>query len=437
VKIPIATLLLLGASLANGQTSTSPPDPLNPADTLNQQLPYWLRFHFEERMREETYFNFSFRPDYTDNYAMLRSRFSMWIEPKDWLKFRFQTQDARVFGKRQQPYGPPFQDTWDLRVAYVEVGDSEKGLGVRVGRQEINLGDERLVGSTPWSNTARTFDAVRASYRKGKYRLDAFASSVVILKDGEVGDHNAGNNLHGLYGGMDNVVPNSTIEPYVLWRVSPRIKAELGEVGTLSYFTFGMRWVGKLPGHFDYSTEMAGQKGSLGPDRVSAWAGHWVAGYSIPAAAWSPRVYLEYNYATGDGNPHDGQRNTFDQLYPTAHDKYGMADQVGWKNIEHVRGGLEAKATSKLALATKLSYYWLADAHDALYNTSSTAVAQSVNGTAGRFVGKELDGSGLYSLTKQIGVGIGVGHLFPGGFLKLTTPGRPLTYQYFFIDTKF
>ena len=411
--------------------------PFNPLDTLNHELPSWLRFGLEERVREEDFKGLGFRSSNDDTYVLQRFRLNLLVKPSNWLKFRFQTQDARVFWKNLKPYAPPFQDTWDLRIAYVELGDSEKGLGLRVGRQEINIGDERLVGSTNWSNTARTFEAVRASYHWQKFRVDAFASSVVGLHDGQFGEHTPGNNLHGIFGGMENVIPNSTLEPYVLWRLSPRVKAELGPVGTLGFFTYGVRWVGKLPGHFDYAIETALQHGSLGPDQVSAWAGHWVAGYTFTQDSWKPRFMAEYNYATGDGNARDGRRHTFDQLYPTAHDKYGLADQVGWKNIEHLRGGLELKPTAQLALGGKLSYYWLADPHDALYNTSNAVLARRADGTAGRYVGKELDFAGLYSFNRFVQAGGGVGHLFPGTFLKRTTPGHNLTFQYLFLETKF
>jgi len=48
----------------------------------------------------------------------------------------------------------------------------------------------------------------------------------------------------------------------------------------------------------------------------------------------TPKLRLEFNHASGDSNPSDGKHGTFDVLYPTAHDKYGMADQVGWKNVK-------------------------------------------------------------------------------------------------------
>lgn len=408
-----------------------------PAEVLNRQLPAWVRFSLEERVREESFTGIAFQSNNDDTYLLQRFRPGLLLNAAPWLKFRFQGQDARVFFRNQKPYAPPYQDTWDLRIAYVELGNSEKNFGLRVGRQEINIGDERLVGSSNWTNTARTFEAARASYKHGRFRVDAFASSVVVLKDGEFGVHAPGSNLHGIFGGMENFVPKSTLEPYVLWRLSPRVRAELGPVGTLNFFTSGFRWVGKLPNNFDYAIEVALQRGSLGPDRVEAWAGHWVVGSTLPEYRFKPRFFVEYNYATGDGNPRDGRRHTFDQLYPTGHDKYGLADQVGWKNIEHARAAAEFKFSRRLTGALKWNAYWLADPKDALYNTSSAVVARQADGSAGRFVGTELDATALYSFAKALQFGAGAGHIFPGLFLQRTTPHRSLTFQYLFVETRF
>ena len=52
-------------------------------------------------------------------------------------------------------------------------------LSVRVGRQELAFGDQRLVGHVNWLNTARSFDAVRGVFRHQKIRIDGFAASVV------------------------------------------------------------------------------------------------------------------------------------------------------------------------------------------------------------------------------------------------------------------
>jgi hypothetical protein len=116
---------------------------------------------------------------------------------------------------------PTFQNTWDIRQAYVELGNGEKQMfGLRVGRQEMNFGDQRLIGALNWTNSARTFDAARGTVRYKRYRLDLFAESVVNQVDVTWDHHQQANNLHGLYGGIEKLVPGATIEPYVLWRCS-------------------------------------------------------------------------------------------------------------------------------------------------------------------------------------------------------------------------
>ncbi|HEY3835519.1 MAG TPA: alginate export family protein [Bryobacteraceae bacterium] len=434
-RFVVARIFLVAClSPGMGRSQSAAPSQI-PTDYLNGSLPGWLKFGGEERLRFEGFSGGNFQSGNNDAYLLSRLRFNMGLLPESWLKFGFQVQDSRVGFKNLKPYAPPYQDTFDLRIAYIEFGDSEKmPVSLRIGRQEINLGEERLVGSSNWTNTARTFDAARLHLRKGKLRLDAFASSPVSLQDGNVGDHIPGNNLHGLYGGMDSVVPAATIEPYFFWRLQQRLKTEAGNTGNLDEKTLGIRWVGKLPFSFDYGTEMAVQRGSLGTDDVLGFAGHWIVGNKLPLPL-NPRCYLEYNYASGDGNSKDGVRRTFDQLFPSGHDKLDLADQVGWKNILHVRSGFELKPGLKWMVSARYSGYWLADPHDALYNSSGTAIVRSVNGSAGRFVGTEFDTNFIYNYSKQFQVGAGFGHLFPGTFLEHSTPGKAYTYPYLMLNT--
>jgi Alginate export len=409
-----------------------------PSDELNKALPQWLRFSGEYRARMEGFSGGGFRPDNDDLYLLNRFRVNMAVKPTSWLKFQFQGQDARVFGKNHRPAAPPFQDVMDLRMAYVEIGEPEsKTAGLRVGRQELVFGEQRLVGHVSWLNTARTFDAVRATFRHQGYRLDAFAASVVNLRDGEFNRRADGNNFHGLYGGIEKLVPRAVIEPYLFWRLAPGLLTEVGTRGKLNSKTIGFRWVGKLPANFDYGAEVAGQTGSLGTDSVGAWAGHWLLGYTTASLPYRPRFIAEYNYASGDSEPGNGKRGTFDQLYPTPHDKYGLADQIGWRNIHHARAGIEFKPRPKWTIASNYHSFWLASATDALYAASGAAVARSIAGTAGTHVGQELDAQAMYVLSRQLQIGGGYAHLFTGRFLKLTTPGESYSYPYVMLGYMF
>ena len=427
-------LLSLTTGLAAQQSH--PPAPSAPGNTLlsdnvNAELPTWLRFSGEYRARVEGFTGGGFKPNTDDAYLLSRARINMFLLPTSWLKFGFQGQDAHVFGKNQNPAAPPFQDSMDLRLAYVEIGDAEKKtVAIRGGRQELAFGDERILGNTNWLNTARSFDALRGTIHHGWFRADLFAARVVKQQDGEFDWSTPGNNLYGIYGGIERLVPEATVEPYFLWRRQSALKTELGVPGISNFGTVGIRWVGKLPANFDYGTEMDKQAGSLGTDTISAWAGHWVLGETLAGARFKPRFSVEYNYASGDRNPKDGTRGTFDQLYPTAHDKYGLADQVGWKNIRNARAGVDLKLAKKWGLTGRFDAWWLADPHDALYSAASTVIAHDVSGTSGRFVGQEVDSVLAYTFSKYLQVSGGYGHIFPGTFLKHTTPGESYNFPY-------
>ena len=401
------------------------------SDDLNSHLPKWLRFSGEYRLRGEGYTGGAFKPDHDDAYLLSRLRLNMTIRAESWLKFSFQAQDAHVFWKSQHPAAPPFQDALDLRQGYVEIGDSEKGaFGFRAGRQELAFGDERLIGNAHWLNTARSFDGLRGTYRRKGYRVDAFASRVVKLQDREFDWSTPGNNFYGIYGGLEKLVPKATIEPYFLWRRGSGLKTETGTPGILNFGTVGFRWVGKLPAHLDYGIETARQSGSLGSDTIGAWAGHWVVGYTMPHLRLQPRWSLEYNYASGDHNPKDGKRGTFDQLYPSAHDKLGLDDQVGWKNIRNARAGVEIKPAKQWSVVARYDAWWLADSHDALYSGAGAVVARDSTGASGRFVGQELDSVVAYNFSRQFQFSGGYGHIFPGTFLNHATSGKSYSFPY-------
>jgi hypothetical protein len=334
-------LVLWTASAAHPQQA--PMREFVPSEELNDRLPQWLRFSGEFRARAEALTGIGFRNGNDDDYLLSRLRINMTVEAADWLKLRFQGQDARAFWNRRIPATPPYEETMNLRIAYLELGDSEKKtFGLRVGRQEILLGDQRLVGNSNWFNVPRVFDAVRLTIRHNGYRLHAFASNVVQPVNGEFDRpfRQKADNFCGVYGGLEKIVPHAVVEPYVFWRVTRNLLTELSRPGNRDFKTVGVRWVGTLPSNFDYQLEMAAQRGSLGTDRIAAWAGHWLLGYSS-GASHKTRLFAEYNFASGDRNPRDGVEGTFDQLYPTGHDRYGLADQVGWRNIDDAHAGVE------------------------------------------------------------------------------------------------
>jgi hypothetical protein len=424
-------------------TTVAAPAPATPATQpllthVNQALPEWLKFSGEYRMRFEGFDGGAFKVDTRDAYVLNRVRLNMRVLPTYWMRFQIQAQDAQAFWKNAKPDAPPFENTMDIRQAYVEFGKAEAPtVLLRVGRQELVFGEMRLIGHLNWTNTARSFDAARLTVQRGKFKVDLFSASVVNLREATADKSSGGNDIHGAYGSITKVIPNATIEPYMLWRLARGTKTELGVPGKTDRKVYGVRFLGKLPANFDYNIETVGQTGSVGSDDVRAYASHAVLGYTLAAFKKKPRVYAEYNYASGDETPGDGVQQTFDQLYPTGHDKLGLADQVGWKNIHDLRGGIEYKATSKLTLAGSYHSWWLASSTDALYNAAGASIVKVAAGTAGRHVGQEADVQMTYALKSTTSIGAGYANIFPGTFLKNATPGKQYRIPYLMLTYSF
>jgi hypothetical protein len=390
----------------------------------------------EYRGRLEGFTGGGFAPDREDLYWLNRFRVTARLSMKPWLSAAVQAQDARVEGRNAVVTGAPFRDQLDLRLAHLDVGAFERSrIAVRAGRQELTFGEQRLVGHGNWLNTARSFDGVRGVFRHKKLRIDAFAASVVAIQMDEVNHSGGGNFLYGADAPLAVLPSGGVLEPYVFVRTTENLPTETGASGDLTSSTAGVRIGGKLSPVIDYNVEAAIQRGSLGSDTVAAWAGHAVMGRTVAVKSKTYRLFGEYNFASGDETPGDGARGTFDQLYPTAHDKYGLADQVGWKNIHQLRTGIEARPHTRLAIAGSYHSFWLASATDALYSAAGTVLARIPAGAPDRHVGQELDIQATYTPSARIQLHGGYAHIFPGAFLKAATPGESFSGPYVMVTT--
>jgi hypothetical protein len=393
-------------------------------------MPSWLRVRGEFRERFEGFKNSNFIDGRDDAYALTRFRFNVAVTAAKHLAFQANLHDARVAGKEVGPTTAPFRGPFDLRTAFADVGDAKVPVALRLGRQELVFGESRLLGSLPWVNTGRSWDAARVILRSPMFQVDVFGASLVRSLPNEFDKSGNGNLLAGAYATSTKLLSRATVEPYVFWRRDINLRSELGTLGTLSQTTVGTRIAGQLPAQLDYGIEMALQRGGLDQDSLNAWAGHWQLRASLPGWA-APKVTTEYNFATGDESPTDGARQTFDQLYPTGHDKLGLADQIGWRNIHHIREGIEITPFKATPISLNYHSWWLASSTDGLYSASGALLVPRIaTGAANTHVGQEIDLQVTRAITPQLQLAAGYAHIVSGAFLKAATPGASYSYPY-------
>jgi hypothetical protein len=421
-----------------GQSTPYDVPDFHPARSLDEQLPKWLLFGWEERFRYEGYHNSGFKLNNDDSYILVRSRLQMTIQPGPWFKLVTQVQDARPF-MQKPPWDPPNLNAWDLKLAYAQIGDPEKHwLSLRIGRQMINY-NNTIMADSEWRNQARSFDAVVANLHYERVRLGIFvASAVVPLAEG-VSHHEEGNNISGIYGSIDRPIPDSTLEPFVLWRVQPSVAmVTTGQVktGRQDEHAYGIRFKALTLGSLDYSAEVILERGSDGTNGIRAWATTFGAGYRMRRLTTKPRIFWQYDYASGTRNLSDSVHGTFDTMYPTAHDRFGVADLFGWQNIIAARAGLTLELRHRWTVTGQYLDLWLASPYDALYNTSGGSIVADPSGKSGTHIGQEFDAYTWYELNRHVNVGLGIAHLEGGEFLQRTTKGPNYNYPYFAINFK-
>jgi hypothetical protein len=412
---------------------------LRPARDLDLRLPRWLNFEAEERFRSEGYEDGSFKQNNDDSYFLNRFRFQTDLRLTAWFKVIAQVQDARPF-LQNPPIGPPNENRWDLKLAYAEIGSPDKQwISLRIGRQIINY-NNTLIANSEWRNQARSYDAAVANLRHDRYHLGIFAASAVVPQASGVSPHQEGNNIYGLYGRIDNVIPKSTLEPFFLWRVQPKAVIEAtvsSKTGKQDMKVYGTRLKGAVRTSLDYSVEAVGETGSVGPQSIRAWAMTGGAAYEFHSVPARPRAFAQYDFASGNSNPGDGVHRTFDTIYPTAHDRFGIVDQFGWQNIRSWRTGATIVPHRRWTVTAQYLDFRVASASDAVYNTSGSSIALSTSpAQSSTRLGVEGDVYSWYELNRHLNIGGGYGRFNAGPFLSPLTTGHKYSYPYFAINFK-
>ena len=247
-----------------------------------------------------------------------------------------------------------------------------------------------MIGTSDWGNCSRSYDSADLALTRGSVRLDLFAGSAVLIDPSRVDRHKPGEHLYGAYGSIRGWIPDSTLEPYLLFKQVRQVTGEKGGLGDALLATPGVRLTGKAPWRVDYTVEVAVQRGSYSADRVSAMAGSYVVGWTANGSALKPRISVEYSHASGDSSSKDGSRGTFDQLWASNHQYYGIADQVGWRNLRNPRAGFDCLVAKNLKLRADFHEFYPATVQDGLYNAGGTRTV--MNGRASsRHVGSEFD----------------------------------------------
>ncbi len=301
---------------------------------------------------------------------------------------------------------------------YLDVQSPASGpipITVRIGRQKLVYGSQRMVSPLEWVNTARVFDGARIGIDAGAGRkLDAFATRLVPVTPTALNDHAPtgsrmfDSQLHGVHYSDTALVAGAAVEGYWLLRRAARFDDAVHTIGTRVDTRYG-------PWAFD--GELAAQSGSYaGLDHRAALfhaGGSYTTG--LPGRL---KLGTAFNLGSGDDDPTDGVHGTFDQLYPLGHAYYGYMDLFALQNLRNTEVTVEAVLPRRTTLRVALQdFALLSPGADAWYNVGGAVVHHAGDPAIPSHVGNELDIT-VRLPVGPVGLEVGYGRFFGGAYLR-------------------
>lgn len=423
-------------------------------DVLHENgFPEWLSISGSLRVRWEGIegqFRAANRLDDQDNVIvsrlLVRARADF-----DPLILTIEGQDSRQYhGDRGSALGTSTVNTVEVLEANIGLRLGEMAGGthqVKAGRITFNLGSRRLVARNRYRNTINAFTGVHWEWKDDQQKLTAFWTFPVRRRPTRIGrlvdndiytdEEDADVNFFGVhYEVQDN--EGYVVEVYGFGLLEDQRGSRRRNLGT-----FGGRLMKKKKvGHFDWQAESAIQLGRSaiggGGPRFDHFANfmHLSAGYTFDCA-WTPRVRLAFDYASGDEDSTDRDNNRFDTLFGARRFEYGptgIYGAIARNNLLSPDLRVEFKPAKKVACFVATRAFWLASDEDAF-------VAAGVidrTGNSGQFVGQQVETRVRWDVVKNsVRIETGVAYLFDGDFQREAPGGQGTDTLYGYLQCAF
>lgn len=366
--------------LANPSVQREPFDELKyiPLSVVD---PYtYLSFGADTRERFESNDapNFGTGPNRAQNYIISRNELNADLRVDNQIQAFVQLQADYAPWKTMPT--PVDRDKLDLEQAWVALTESVGGgtLKLRAGRQQFAFDLQRFVSVRDGPNVRQSYDAAWADYENGPWRFITFYSLPVQVRDVTIFDDYS----------------SVTAQTFSMARAEYKFSESLFIAGYYANFTQGNAQFANASGeerrdifdvhlngtanHFDFDFEAMNQTGSIGGEPIEAWAVGSLAGYTFADVKWSPRVGIQFDAASGDGN-NKHTFGTFNPLFPNGY-YFTLAGYTGYTNLIHLKPSLSLSLTSSVKIMFAAAALWRQNTADAVYTQPDIAIPN----TAGR-----------------------------------------------------
>jgi hypothetical protein len=343
-----------------------------------------------ERFEDYSAANFGVPGRVADSYLLHRILLHADLHFGERVRTFTQVGTYRAFGKNAA--APPYSDQVDLQQGFVdvrfgEVPDSGAGPSLRIGRQEIAFGAQRLVSVRDAPNVRRAFDGVRVSGSAKQTHYDVFVTRPVLLEEGDFDDKsNTTQKFWGIYlTRQSSPIPRSAIDVYYLGFENDHALYSIGTGGEKRH-TIGTRVFGH-GGRWDWDWEAIGQFGSFAQKDIRAWGLAFDSGYTYPGSSWKPRAGFKLTAGSGNDDPNGRTLRNYGPLFPKIA-YFNQASLIGASNVIDLQPSLAFKPTPTVKVTAACDFIFRETTRDAVFTSLGTPIPRTA-GHPGRRSGSE------------------------------------------------
>ena len=338
------------------------------------------------------------------------------------------------FEESGRPSGPLSVDESEIDWAQAFV-DLRFGGGLfRIGRQEVELGGEKLVGVRDGPNQRRSFDAFRWSANTpNNGRLSAIVGREIVPRDSAFRDSSsAGTELWGLF--AEGVWSSGARTTDLIYFGIDRPTAVFQQATAHERrHTLAARLQGTgEPWSWEYLALF--QFGEFGDSDLSAWSIVTENYIKLRQHPGRPRLGLRANIASGDRDPEDAELTTFDT--PFVNPAYLTQAAVYMpRNLYEVQLLAEFEAGSHGSVQTRANFLWRHSVHDAVYASPGIILVDASQSSA-REVGQVYDLGVSFQLSPYLTVQAAYAYLAAGAAIR-EAGGKDMEFSYVSLSTRF
>ncbi len=449
-----ASLSLIHVAAQAGDTKATP---WNIHDAIG--LPAWLTFSVQHRTRYETLDN-TFKKNANGGDQVIAFRTQVFLEAV-YQQFRIGAEfiDSQVaLDDSGTPMNTSLVNETALLQAYLawrthDFFGSGLDAEIKFGRQTMDIGSRRLVARNRYRNTINNFNGIDFIVQGGNHwqwrnfvvlPVSRLPNDSLSLHNGDVefDEENFNTLFAGSFFSISQLPFKSTGELYFFQLSEADTTNTPSKNRNLS--TPGLRWYREpKTNQFDFELETALQTGTSHTSTASttkldhfAYFGHAAVGYTFNQP-WTPRLLLQYDYASGDSDPDDVKNGRFETLYGARRFEFGPTSIWGAfarANINTPGIRVQFKPMPNLTGFIAHRAFWLAEKRDTWVGSN----LRDITGQSGSYIGQQLEARLRWKVAPQLmTLETGWAHLFKGRFAK-NAPGSPANKDdsdYFYVQT--